>query len=56
MLHARNHFLTHIAALAEGEAAVEIHQHIMREGILKRVILWCRGKARLDAKTVIGFP
>jgi hypothetical protein len=37
MLHARDHFLPDIAALAEGDAAKLVHQRLMREGELPAI-------------------
>ncbi len=50
MLHARDDFLADIAALLEGEPAVQIHQHVMRKGVLQREIRAGGHDAVLDAQ------
>ena len=51
MLHTRDDFLADKAAFPERYAVIHIHQHIMREGIVQRIIGPCNDDAIGDAGT-----
>jgi hypothetical protein len=50
MLHARHHLLPDIAALAEADAAIQVHQHVVGEGVAGIEIRARLGDAMGDAQ------
>ena len=56
MLHARHHLLADVAALPEADAAILVEQHVMREGVARRIVEAAFGDAMRDAQRMpIGF-
>ena len=56
VLHARHHLLADIAALLETDAAIFVEQHIMREGVARRIVEAAFGDAMRDAQCMpVGF-
>ena len=54
MLHARDHFLSDIAALPEADAAGLVEQHVMRKCLAERIVAAAFGDAVGDAEGMPG--